>query len=321
MTRPSPWHVLWLSLFVLAPRLAGAQATGCADGAQDLFERGMRTLEAGRSHDAIPLLEASYFCRAVPGTLYNLAAAYDGVGSYLRAVESYQRYLQDQRAGNADERTLRVRSRIEVLQGHLGLIVLRRLPEGAQVFVDGRERPLFVGGLYVNPGVNVLDVRAAGHQSVRRDLRVVAGGRVEIEMTMEPVGATAQQAPDGEVTFDVSPPNAEITVDGHLLGQGNLQRRVAEGRHVIEVRARGYIPELRPVSIERGVVQQYAITLVPEARPDDGGVTRRWWFWTIVGGGVLAGGAVATLWFTRPEPVVTVERPLQMDGVTTVRWQ
>lgn len=287
----------------LLPDASYAQQGNCSASAHELADRGVREIEARRPGEATALLETAYFCNQDPGILYNLAIAYDLASRYLEAAETYERFLRDAGTHVSDARTAEVHRRIERTRSRLGLVVLRGLPEDTRVSVEGHIRSVFANGLYVNPGVNVIEARAEGRRPMRRELRVAAGARVEVEVMLDPEAATP--APEGEVMFEVIPTRAQIVVDGHLVGRGDLRRRLAEGRHVIEVLAPGFRTELRAVSIERGMMHQYSFSLTPEARPAAGS-SMPWWGWVLVSGTVIA-ATVATLllWPAVEEPTRT----------------
>jgi hypothetical protein len=285
-------QVILGTALALSSNASYAQQGDCSASAHELADRGVREIEAQRPGEATALLETAYFCNQDPGILYNLAIAYDFASRYLEAAETYERFLRDAGSRVSDVRAAEVRRRIERVRSRLGLVVLRGLPEDTRVSVEGHIRSVFANGLYVNPGVNVIEARADGRRPMRRELRVAAGARVEVDVTLDPEAATP--APEGDVMFEVVPARAQVVVDGHLIGRGDLRRRLAEGRHVIEVLAPGFRSELRAVSIERGMLHQYSFSLTPEARPAAGG-SMPWWGWVIVGGTVIAATTAALL--------------------------
>jgi tetratricopeptide (TPR) repeat protein len=114
----------------------------------------------------------------------------------------------------------------------------------------------------------------------------------------------------GELTVELQPESARLTVDGVTQTSGPHARLVlATGQHVLEARASGRLSERRQVEVRARENQQLAIELrtpepteplaptlalpVKRATP----TRRRWWAWT-VGGAALAGAVTAAVLLT-----------------------
>ena len=61
--------------------------------ARQVIAAGLRLLEDARYAEAAAALERSLALRESPSVLYNLALAYRGTGSYLRAIATFERFL------------------------------------------------------------------------------------------------------------------------------------------------------------------------------------------------------------------------------------
>jgi hypothetical protein len=71
--------------------------------------------------------------------------------------------------------------------------------------------------------------------------------------------------PKREGLLDVTaPPDAEVFLDGRRLGAGNVQRRIPEGSHRIEVR-RGDARVTEAFTLVAGETWTYAVTPTPAA--------------------------------------------------------
>lgn len=99
----------------------------------------------------------------------------------------------------------------------------------------------------------------------------------------------------GALLVDVVPAGASIAVSGAAWPPG-VERPIAAGAYDLDVRADGYEPSSRRVEAALRAQTRVALNLEPVAS-----VFERWWFWTAVGAAV-AGGVVATVVLTRPEP-------------------
>lgn len=100
--------------------------------------------------------------------------------------------------------------------------------------------------------------RQGGGAQVTRDV-VVAGGqkaRVEVELA----------APKTPLTVRVVPPDAEVSVDGAVVGTGERTVGLTAGRHEVSVRRAGFEPVTRAVVIEPGQTAVVDVAL-PERVP------------------------------------------------------
>jgi hypothetical protein len=88
--------------------------------------------------------------------------------------------------------------------------------------------------------------------------------RAEKELKV-PVVARPPKVPKREGLLDVTaPPDAEVFLDGRRLGAGNVQRRIPEGSHRIEVR-RGDARVTEAFTLVAGETWTYAVTPTPAA--------------------------------------------------------
>jgi serine/threonine protein kinase len=80
------------------------------------------------------------------------------------------------------------------------------------------------------------------------------------------VKSSAQQPLSGIVKIVISPPDAEVRIDGEKMGapEMNEGKRCIAGLHQIDAAAKGYEPFSRAVTIEKDAVQIVTIDLTPE---------------------------------------------------------
>lgn len=99
------------------------------------------------------------------------------------------------------------------------------------------------------------------------------------------------------------PADAEVTIDGEIVGVTPLQRPVIAGKRVIRVTKEGYVAVEREVTVVEGVAEELAFTLqkVPSRLP------KRPWGFVALGLGI-AGLGVATTF------AVLDDRPYQLGG-------
>ncbi|MFO0630467.1 MAG: hypothetical protein U0325_33240 [Polyangiales bacterium] len=149
-----------LVALTLLTSAAGAQN---APDARASFEQGVRLLEDARYAEAAAALERSLALRESPSVLYNLALAYRGTGAYLRAIETFERFLHA-----APEREPLRRDAATIAQELRGALARVRLTVRAGLADEVRldDRVLTARELDV-----VLPVDP-GRRSSRRDARV-----------------------------------------------------------------------------------------------------------------------------------------------------
>jgi serine/threonine protein kinase len=125
-----------------------------------------------------------------------------------------------------------------------GTVLLRGAPRGAQVKVDGTPRT--GTRLRLEPGEHRIEVTAQGYQPFTQSVTVAPGAQRTVTVTMRADAAAAEvpAAATGTATIrlSVTPPEAQITVNGQAAGQGNLfDYSVPAGARVrIVARASGF---------------------------------------------------------------------------------
>lgn len=176
-----------LAVSALAALLWASEAGAQVDvqGAGAAYTRGVAALHANRYGDAVIEFEASYQLNPIPRVLYNLALAYRGAGRHLRAVEAFERYLQEQPAIPVDRRDAVARE-VQELRGRVGVIACRIRPREARFRIDGELRECTLSVL-VDPGERVLEVEAEGHRPARHRVRIGPGTEVDFRVSLRPL--------------------------------------------------------------------------------------------------------------------------------------
>ncbi|MDO9021841.1 MAG: hypothetical protein Q8S73_30475 [Deltaproteobacteria bacterium] len=269
---------------VIALCVAGAPSAAQAQegDARALFQRGVQLLEDARFAEAASSLERSLAVREVPPVLYNLALAYRGVGAYLRAIETFERFLAV--AGPREPLRRDATTIIGDLRAAIGGV--RLVVRGAPTEVRVDERVIGSADLdttlRLDPGRHVFEARRAGHRPTLRALTLAPGASAEVTLDAaeSPLPATL------EVTVNVDA--ATVVVDGRPRGRERFE--LAPGVHVLEVSAPGHVGDHRELDLAPGRDEHVVVTLAN--RPS---VLTRWWFWTgaaVVVTGLVVGGVV-----------------------------
>jgi formylglycine-generating enzyme required for sulfatase activity len=116
-----------------------------------------------------------------------------------------------------------------------GLVTLTTVPEaGAEVRLDGE--PFGVTPLRdaeIRPGAHRLELVAARYLPEVRQIDVPGGGeRQSLEISLTPNWAP--------ISLSSQPANAEVVVDGTVMGLTPVDVELAAGQHDLEIRLRGY---------------------------------------------------------------------------------
>lgn len=291
--------------------------------ARQAFQRGVAAMQSGRYPTAIAELEFSYGLLPRCSTQFNLAVAYEQTRRYADSLDLFARYQSDCASTMPPQNVTYIADATRRLRTHLGVTSLRVTPASlvSSVSIDGRARPNWTADLALDPGTHVLEVRSNDGQVVRREMQVSEGSRDVVEVSLgtparEPVRAIAL-APDpygpevtptvsntGSVRIEVPVAHAAVSVDGRDRGETPVEARLGAGRHIVEVRADGYVPSRVAVTLRDGALTR----LTPRLEREETAATpiyNRWWFWTILGA-VAVGGAVALTW----ELTRTVDNPV-----------
>jgi PEGA domain/Tetratricopeptide repeat len=264
---------------------------GDSDAAREHFERGVALLDDSQFAGAVAELERSLAIRETPPVLYNLGLAYRGVGKYKAAIQYFNRFLEI-RDEKKHEKMARL---VETLLAELDAALVRlelRVSGGASVVrVDGKEVARGDGAhmLVLDPGAHTIETERTGHFTTRTSVSLKAGERKQVVLD-----ASSRPKPS-KVTIDATPIDAEIWLDGELVGRGRYRAVVDVGTHKVRIVSSGYEAADRSVRVTPGSQQRLSIVLTEESRP----LTGQWWFWA--GSAAVVGATVLAIIVAQPE--------------------
>lgn len=171
-------------LLVSFAGLAPLRAQRGGDPSLDLFDRGLKAMQAKNYAGGCPLLQASLRMKRRPGTLFTLAECLAGWGRIVKAVQRYEEYLSwyqemtpaaQQAQG---DRAVLSRKQVELLRAQLPLLKIRLAPgapSGSIVWLDGDivVRLLLNYPLPIDPGEHLVTAQAPG--ALMAEEKVVLG--------------------------------------------------------------------------------------------------------------------------------------------------
>ena len=137
-------------------------------------------------------------------------------------------------------------------------LTVNSTPAGAGVSVDGTFAGLTPMVLPLSPGENhTISLSKAGYRSARLSLSLSRGEMAERAITLQPEL--------GEVRFAIEPAEAEVVVNGKVMGTGSQVLSLPAVQQRIEVRLDGYAGFETQVLPKPGLAQQVSVTLLTEA--------------------------------------------------------
>ena len=137
-------------------------------------------------------------------------------------------------------------------------LTVNSTPAGAGVSVDSTFAGLTPMVLPLSPGENhTISLSKAGYRSARLSLSLSRGEMAERAITLQPEL--------GEVRFAIEPAEAEVVVNGKVMGTGSQVLSLPAVQQRIEVRLDGYAGFETQVLPKPGLAQQVSVTLLTEA--------------------------------------------------------
>jgi formylglycine-generating enzyme required for sulfatase activity len=145
------------------------------------------------------------------------------------------------------------------LQPEDGRVVLHSEPAGASVSVAGQYLGLTPVTLSLASGAaHSLKLNKAGYQGETREIMLQPGEQRELSLALAPQY--------GVVFVAARPADAELLVDGKVVGMATRRLRLPTRPHVLEFRKAGYAPQRKTVTPRAGVSQNLEVTLKTEAQ-------------------------------------------------------
>ncbi len=137
---------------------------------------------------------------------------------------------------------------------------------GAAIFVDGQPRgatPNVIEG--IPAGEHLIEVRPddSSLQPFQQTVRIIAGERLVLNPTLRPAPPQG-----GSLRVLANAPGAVVSLDGDVLGEAPASAEgLTPGEHIVEVRAEGYEPAQRTVTIDPGQQRVVSVTLEEVVAP------------------------------------------------------
>ena len=128
--------------------------------------------------------------------------------------------------------------------------------EGARAYIDGKdvgETPVDIKG--IKAGEHLIEVKAPGHVAAERRVTVNAGSTEVLKLELQP---EASAKTTGTVKVVSPEPEAEVAIDGAMVGKVPQEKELGSGDHFIVVRKVGFADFEKKIRVEAG--QEVTIT-------------------------------------------------------------
>lgn len=142
-----------------------------------------------------------------------------------------------------------------------GTLAVTSNPPGAQVFVNGQLVGNTPVNLSLNPGSYTLELRRQGYQTYRTTVAIAPGANSRINVNLSPVVS------QGVLTVTSNPSNADVYINGRLVGRTPYSARLNSGTYTVEVRRPGYQDYRTTVTVQAGRTTTVSATLTLPAPP------------------------------------------------------
>lgn len=220
-------------LHVLAERVGSIQITANVDG---------QVVVDGRDRGRLPLVGPI----RVRGPRHLIRITKDGYAPFEMVLDV------------ASGSLAAVSAQLRLLTGVGLLRVEDSASEGADVFIDGRRVGAVPWEGVVAPGRHLVWTRRANRGSAPAAILAVQGQTALARMASSALGPT--------VRIDVSPPTAEISLDGVPLGSRSWEGRLPVGLHQVSVVEAGYTAESRSLMIPPSASTEAGASAEPRPR-------------------------------------------------------
>jgi tetratricopeptide (TPR) repeat protein len=191
--------------------------------AERRFEQGLTLYQEGALDAALVEFERAYELFADFRILYNIAIIQAEQHDYVRAIQTYERYLEDAGTELNESRRDEVTRQLETLSGRIAQLSVESDVVGAELFVNEvsvGSLPLS-GPVLINPGTCQIRLEKPGYRTARQVLKVAVGDHPRVALPL--LKTDSSQVQDGKPAEDAkkSEGAADETVNRPVVSEKN----------------------------------------------------------------------------------------------------
>ncbi|MCU0692151.1 MAG: PEGA domain-containing protein [Polyangiaceae bacterium] len=248
------------------PSYAGRLSDSLRGEARDAFGRATSLFDAGNFAAARVEFEQAHTLSGDARLLYNVAVCDKELGRYARAIRELQKSVDLGGSTLPKRYQRRVVETIRTLEPFVTTLTVDTKHAGATVFVDDEpmgETPLD-GPISIDVGERVVRLAKPGFRGNPMRVRAASGSPVAVQLTLEAVqlrqriSIRATGLPRGE--------QADVLVDGVVVGEAPWSGEVAVGARRVVVRSAGYDDSVRTVQVKSGEAISLSLRMKPSQR-------------------------------------------------------
>lgn len=239
--------------------------------AREAFARGIDRYDHQRFREALEAFQAAYAEKPSAAIKQNIGLCHAALGDDVQAATAFDEALAEG-GGSSPKTREAIETKLREITARVATITLAVVDEagarvpgatvswtpsgGVETVLDARAslRPIRLA-----PGLYTFRAAAPGFAAPpEKRLALVAGA---------PVEGTFEVARTGEVTLRPSVADAELRVDGRVVGKGSWSGKLTPGAHHVEASAPGFATTAVDVVATAGAVVDYPITLRRKNEP------------------------------------------------------
>jgi hypothetical protein len=292
------------------PATAPAPADDATTRGRTTYLKGLQLVHDQQWGDALASFEEAATARDAPLVQYNIGICQRALGRYVAARRALQVVVTNP-AGLDAGQISDTKAYLDEFDKLVVRVSLQIDPPSATLTVDGR--PLvagdasdtYLGGVapagpgaplgraafvvLLDPGAHVFRAVREGHQDALVAKSFHPGETPSLDLHLDVLPAT--------IAIKSEPAAAIVRVDSREVGVAPIEFERPAGKYKLEVLLDHYETYEAALDLAAGQRSDLTARLNPYSEP----LTKKWWFWTGAAV-VLAGGAVATYFLTRPAP-------------------
>jgi len=184
--------------------------------AERRFEQGLTLYREGALDAALVEFERAYEFVSDFRILYNIAIIQAEQHDYVRAIQTYERYLEDAGTELNESRRDEVVRELETLSGRVAQLSVESDVVGAELFVNESSigsLPL-TGPVLINPGTCQIRLEKPGYRTARQVVKVAVGEHPRVTLPM--VRLDSSVSSDDQPTRDLKKSEGPVE---HTPGQ------------------------------------------------------------------------------------------------------
>jgi len=236
--------------------------------AKEKFMEGVRNFSDENYPDALAAFEESYRLRPKASVLFNIGMCQKAMFRYIEAIDTFNKFLSESGEKTRKAMINEARAALKELEQLVGSLRLTNAPDGARVFVEGREigRTPLSGPVMLNPGSHVLEVKKDGFEPLKTGVTIPSGAEIAVSAALSPLKAV--------IKVQCREKAAVVRIDGKVVGSCPFMGEAAPGIRKVVITAQekeDFAGEVRAVpgrtSVLNAVLKRKALPEEPEPEP------------------------------------------------------